>query len=271
MKKLILVFVIVGALAAAALIALAVFKKEVKVATPKPTSDTLEFHSKNGYTVTYPKNWVADGGGKDGSIEFIREPTGKAFFSMRTHLDARIAKPAEMPLVHKDVEKFFSADPAYVVERLEWEKADKTVAENSYFAAGTYVEGGKRWRFKELGIFTKNGIVLTLRGMTLRDFAGEFGPILDKIIFSVVPDEKNDVAVNETQALYQVKMLPEVIKYEADLAKAGKKASFETQDDGDAWLIQVFEIVKNGNEPSHTATFGWYRVNKKTGVAENEL
>ncbi len=65
--------------------------------------------------------------------------------------------------------------------------------------------------------------------------------------------------------------LPEVVKYEADLKKAGKKSSFEAQDDGEEWLIQVFEIVKNDNEPSHTATFGWYRVNKKTGETIRDL
>ena len=49
------------------------------------------------------------------------------------------------------------------------------------------------------------------------------------------------------------------------MKKAGSKASFEIQDNGDDWGIQVFEIVKNKGETSHTATFGWYRVNKKTG------
>ena len=71
--------------------------------------------------------------------------------------------------------------------------------------------------------------------------------------------------VTKAEALSKVKNRSEVVKYEADLEKVGSKASFEIQDDGDDWEIQVFEIVKNGDEPSHTATFGWYWVNKKTG------
>ncbi len=38
-------------------------------------------------------------------------------------------------------------------------------------------------------------------------------------------------------------------------------------EDGDFYIIQVFEVVGEG-EGSHTATWGWYKVNKKTGAWE---
>lgn len=236
-----------------------------------PISTMAEFHSKNGYTITYPKNWTVDDSQQSVPAELIREPNGRAFFSMQTIFDPRITKPAEMPQVHRDVEQSFKNNPSYLVEWSEWEKEDKTIAENSYFVAGSYVEDGKSWRFKEITIFTKSGTALILRGATLKEYSKDFGSILDDIIFSVQPDDKNASYVNQTQALFKIKTRPEVVKYEADLRKAGKKASFETQDDGEQWSIQVFEIVKNGDEPSHTATFGWYTVNKKTGKINKDL
>ncbi len=73
---------------------------------------------------------------------------------------------------------------------------------------------------------------------------------------------------DQASAIAHVRALPEVIEYEATLKKAGKQASFEAQEDGtDQWLVQVFEIVNNPGEPSHTATFDWYAVKKKTGKA----
>lgn len=70
---------------------------------------------------------------------------------------------------------------------------------------------------------------------------------------------------DEATAIHKVRIRTEVIKYEADLRRASSKASFEVNEDADGWSIQVFEIVKNEGEVSHTATFGWYRVVKKTG------
>ena len=81
----------------------------------------------------------------------------------------------------------------------------------------------------------------------------------------------NIVAVNQSEALSKIKMRTEVIKYQADLEKVGKKANFEIEDEGEKWLIQVFEIVQNDDSPSHTATFNWYQVDKKTGAVESEF
>lgn len=83
---------------------------------------------------------------------------------------------------------------------------------------------------------------------------------------------KQDFSQNRRQtaewAIEQVRNRDDVVKYEARLKKFGKKASFETTEDIDSWSVHVFEIVKNPGELSHTATFGWYSVNKKTGQIE---
>lgn len=55
-----------------------------------------------------------------------------------------------------------------------------------------------------------------------------------------------------------------MVEYEAMLKNTGKKANFDVEYDGDEWLAHVFETVSNG-ATSHTATFGWYRINKITG------
>ncbi|WP_019153876.1 tetratricopeptide repeat protein [Robertmurraya massiliosenegalensis] len=36
-------------------------------------------------------------------------------------------------------------------------------------------------------------------------------------------------------------------------------------EDGDDFIIHVYDIIKNEGEVSHTATLGWYRVNKNSG------
>jgi hypothetical protein len=84
-------------------------------------------------------------------------------------------------------------------------------------------------------------------------------------------DKEITTIIDKDQAILKVKAQSEVVKYAADLEKAGKNASFEAQDDNTEWTIQVFEIVKNDDGPSHTATFGWYRVNKKTGEIIRDL
>lgn len=78
-------------------------------------------------------------------------------------------------------------------------------------------------------------------------------------------------SVNERQALFNVKNRPEVVKYVADLKKIGKSAGFEVQENEYEWSIQVFEIVKNDDEPSRTTTFGWYLIDKKNGQLTGDL
>lgn len=71
-------------------------------------------------------------------------------------------------------------------------------------------------------------------------------------------------------ALEEIKTLPEVQEFVAELEKNGKTASFNVEDQDGYWSVQVYEIVARGGE-SHTATFNWYRVDKSTGIISKEL
>jgi hypothetical protein len=82
--------------------------------------------------------------------------------------------------------------------------------------------------------------------------------------------EQEVSTISETQALSRVRERTEVVKYEAVLTKAGKKATFEVEDGDDSWSVHVFEIVSDGDS-SHTATFGWYSVDKITGEIQKDL
>lgn len=76
--------------------------------------------------------------------------------------------------------------------------------------------------------------------------------------------------ITKEGAIEKIKNLPEVKDYSSELEKAGSKVQFNAEDSEEVWSVQVFEIVSQG-ENSHTATFNWYRVNKKTGEVSKEF
>lgn len=76
--------------------------------------------------------------------------------------------------------------------------------------------------------------------------------------------------ISGAEAIDKVKNLSAVRQFVSDLDKAGSKAKLNVEDGGDTWNVQVFEIVEQG-ENSHTATFNWYYVDKKTGSIINEF
>lgn len=127
----------------------------------------------------------------------------------------------------------------------------------------------------------KNKLFIIIIGVILLIFLGYFLKIIlkgekiakpaDKIISNTSLDGNKAVNISQKQALSGVRALPEVAEYEAMLKNAGKKAEVEAEDGGDEWNVHVFEIVKNDDGSSHTATFGWYSVNKKTGAVEKEI
>lgn len=268
--KIILFLVGIVALAAIAFFFNGVFEKEK---TPVADELTKEFHSKYGFTLQYPKNWIIDESRSDAPAEFIREPNGRAFYSMQAHTDPRVLHPNELEKVYQDIENSFKNDARYLVEESGWEHEEKNTIDNSYFAAGSYAEGGKNWRFKEITIFSKSGNILVLRGMSLKDYAGEYWPMIDKIFSSVVPDDDKTSPyiapkVTKEQALATVKNLPEVQEFVRLLLP--KRAEFEVEDWDTDWAVHVFELVI-GENSVHTATFGWYRVDKQTGAVTKEL
>lgn len=267
--KTILISAGIVALAIIVLFFSGIFKKEK---TPATDHLTKEFHSKYGFTLQYPEDWIIDESRSEAPAEFIREPNGRAFYSMQAHTDPRVLNPSELEKVYQDIENSFKNDVRYLVEESDWEHEEKDTADNSYFAAGSYTEDGKNWRFKEITIFSKSGNVLVLRGMSRKEYADEYGPMIDKIFFSVVTNEgKTSLYVTskvaKEQALATVKNLPEVQEFVRLLLP--KRAEFEVEDWDTDWAVHVFELII-GENSTHTATFGWYRVDKQTGAVTKE-
>ena len=81
---------------------------------------------------------------------------------------------------------------------------------------------------------------------------------------------RTQAGISQSGAQSIVEKISEVADYELLLKKNNKKASVVVEDDGDFWRVQVFEVV-NDDGSTHTATFGWYSVNKKTGAVKNDM
>lgn len=72
--------------------------------------------------------------------------------------------------------------------------------------------------------------------------------------------------VNQDKAVEIVAALPEVDKFCRQLDAAGKRAMLDpSEEDSNTWMVHVYEVVDDGDGMSHTATFGWFKVDKKTG------
>lgn len=82
--------------------------------------------------------------------------------------------------------------------------------------------------------------------------------------------QKSPLSLTEDQATELIKALPEVQDYIQRLAQSGVAASFNIEDRGEEWVVQVYEVVQQGGG-SHTATFSWYRVDKQTGDIAKEF
>jgi hypothetical protein len=73
------------------------------------------------------------------------------------------------------------------------------------------------------------------------------------------PGSPQPVAVSANEAIGKVKALPEVAEWIANVTAA----------DGSP---HIYEVVKEeGDIPSHTATMGWYAVDKGTGEVKQEV
>lgn len=76
-------------------------------------------------------------------------------------------------------------------------------------------------------------------------------------------------SVTRDEAVQAVRSLSEVKNYEALLAQAGKAATIEAEDNDTEWNVHVYEIVTQDGI-SHSATFGWYQVDKYSGEVFSE-
>jgi len=77
---------------------------------------------------------------------------------------------------------------------------------------------------------------------------------------------------NPEDAVQMVRNLPEVAEFIKALGKANKVPHIDCDsEDTNGYHIHVFEIVDDPGSPSHTATMGWYTVDKKTGKVTNDI
>jgi len=87
---------------------------------------------------------------------------------------------------------------------------------------------------------------------------------------------KKATSINKTQALKLVAAQPEVKKFMANVKVAGKargvtgNIEYDRLENGEH-VIHVFELVPDGDDSGHTATFNWYHVNAKTGKVSKEF
>lgn len=70
--------------------------------------------------------------------------------------------------------------------------------------------------------------------------------------------------LSESEAIKIVSNLPEVKEFEKLLEGVNKPVSFRVIDGNNYWSIQVYEDVKDSETEGHSATFGWYKVDKNT-------
>ena len=231
----------------------------VKKSAPEP--ETAVFNSRYGFSLSYPKEWLVDDSQTKGRSEFISAPDGNAFVAAQILEEPRLKQPSKRAQVKKDVETSFKTDSQSEVESLSWQAGQGSAYSESYESAGLYTDkDGKKWRYKEIGILHGDGTIVVLRSMATKEQAAKYSKTLDDIIYSFAP-----AGITGDGAVEKVKNRPEVTKYISDLVKAGKQATIEAEDGGEEWNVHVFEIVKQDDGSSHTATFGWYSVNKKTG------
>jgi hypothetical protein len=79
--------------------------------------------------------------------------------------------------------------------------------------------------------------------------------------------------VSADEAIAKVKALPEVAEWIANVTKAGGSPHIDMDsEDAVAYTVHVYEVVKEeGDIPSHTATMGWFTVDKGTGEVKQQV
>jgi len=148
---------------------------------------TVEFRSRSGYTLIYPKNWIVDDSRETAPVDYIKEPSGRAFVAVQEMEDDRLKDQKKRGLVLSEVEGAFREDKDYSLSKLEWMEMEAGSDSESYMATGSFEKDGEGWIFREIAIFTENGWIIFLRGNAKAEFAKELGPVLDKVVFSFRP------------------------------------------------------------------------------------
>jgi hypothetical protein len=183
-------------------------------------------------------------------------------------IDPRLLEEGGEEKIISEIRESFRKDSNYELSsfRSRFEKETPEPATTSgYLARGYLGFRNEIYVFQEYAVqVADQEILATIRGAmqeeTVKDYEGTVEEIMGS--FNPVAGMKEAIAV--------VKKQKEVLKFEGQLAKVGKTAKYRVGDDGDDWLVQVYEIVEQDGE-THTATFNWYRVNKETKEITREF
>lgn len=80
------------------------------------------------------------------------------------------------------------------------------------------------------------------------------------------PGIEKITSYTEDQARNLVAQQPEVAQFIKDLAVQKKKVHIDVApEDAGSYSVHVYEVVDDGDGMAHTATFAWYKVDRKTG------
>ncbi len=84
----------------------------------------------------------------------------------------------------------------------------------------------------------------------------------------------NGGLLTEEEALDRLISWPEIADWSQQITQNAplNQAQFEIVETTPEWyLIRAYETVNNPGEPGHTATFGWYTINRQTGEVTSTL
>ena len=83
--------------------------------------------------------------------------------------------------------------------------------------------------------------------------------------------------IGQDQAQSMIEHLPAVHQFCKKIIKSNREGKMQSkcvadvEDGGHFWSVHIYEYVNDGNNSGHSATFGWYQVDKKTGKIKKFL
>lgn len=219
-----------------------------------------------GYEIRLPNSWTREV--VEGAAEVYWSPDRRAYVAVQFIDDPRLLEEGGEEKIIREIRESFRKDPDYELfsfrSRFEEEMPEPATV-SGYLAQGKLNFQKERYVFQEYAVQIGNEEILAvIRGAMQEEMLGKYENTVEEIMSSFNP------VVGRRKAIALVKKQSEVVVFEKQLAKVGKKATYGIEDDGDDWLVQVYEVVEQGGT-SHTATFNWYRVNKETKQITKEF
>lgn len=225
-----------------------------------------------GYEIRLPGDWTSEAA--EGAAEVFWSPDRRAYVAVQFIDDPRLLEEGGEEKIIREIRESFRKDPDYELfsfrSRFEEEMPEPATV-SGYLAQGKLNFQKERYVFQEYAVQIGNEEILAvIRGAMQEGVLGKYENTVEEIMSSFNP------VAGRREAIALVKKQSEVVGFEKQLAKVGKKATYGIEDDGDDWLVQVYEVVENGpaeirgisaslrGDSTHTATFNWYRVNKET-------